>query len=270
MGLHIKSPGDAPGVYPIVKRGEGLKHLSFTIIELGGALRTHEWETGEEEQSLDSYAGPVRVEVENSSGKWSAEIGARRTLKETGPMIYLPAGSKAKISRLDERARVTAAGAAGKTGASPRLIAGSEIMVTPTGKNNFARTVCTHIADNVDAVHLICGETVSQPGGWTSSPPHKHDRFTAAGEVPMEEVYYFLFEPNQGFGFIRVYTGADDPEPFDHAFVVEHGDTVLIPRGYHPVVACPGYTLNYTWVLAGEGRAYGTWSDDPRHTWIKD
>jgi 5-deoxy-glucuronate isomerase len=50
---------------------------------------------------------------------------------------------------------------------------------------------------------------------------------------------------------------------------VEHGDTVLIPRGYHPVVACPGYALNYTWVLAGEGRTYGAWSDDPKHSWIK-
>ena len=86
----------------------------------------------------------------------------------------------------------------------------------------------------------------------------------------MEEVYYFQIEPKQGFGFMRVYTDPSDPQPFDHAYAVEHGDTVLIPRGYHPVVACPGYTLNYTWVLAGEGRTYGAWSDDPRHAWIKN
>ena len=64
-------------------------------------------------------------------------------------------------------------------------------------------------------------------------------------------------------------TDPADPEPFDQAYPVEHGDTVLIPRGYHPVVACPGYSLNYTWVLAGEGRTYGAWSDDPKHAWIK-
>jgi 5-deoxy-glucuronate isomerase len=85
----------------------------------------------------------------------------------------------------------------------------------------------------------------------------------------MEEVYYFQVEPKQGFGFMRVYSDPADPDPFDRAYAVEHGDTVLIPRGYHPVVACPGYTLNYTWVLAGEGRTYGAWSDDPRHAWIK-
>jgi 5-deoxy-glucuronate isomerase len=86
----------------------------------------------------------------------------------------------------------------------------------------------------------------------------------------MEEVYYFQTEPEQGFGFMRVYTHADDPDPFDVAYPVRHGDTVLIPRGYHPVAACPGYTLNYTWVLAGEGRTYGAWRDDPSHAWIRE
>ncbi len=86
----------------------------------------------------------------------------------------------------------------------------------------------------------------------------------------MEEVYFFQVEPRGGFGFIRVYTDPGDPLPFDCAYAVEDGDTVLIPRGYHPVVAFPGYTLNYTWALAGEGRTYGAWSEDPRHAWIKD
>jgi len=34
--LQIKSPLRGPGVYPIVRRGQGLKHLSFTVVELGG------------------------------------------------------------------------------------------------------------------------------------------------------------------------------------------------------------------------------------------
>jgi len=86
----------------------------------------------------------------------------------------------------------------------------------------------------------------------------------------MEEVYYFQLEPRQGFGFMRVYTDPSDENPFDYSYAVEHGDTVLIPRGYHPVAACPGYSLNYTWVLAGEGRTYGAWADDPKHAWIRN
>jgi 5-deoxy-glucuronate isomerase len=265
MQLHIKSPGDAPGAYPIVERGKGLKHLSFTVVQLSGPLKEHSFESGEEELSLDFYTGPVRVEIDG----WSAEIGPRASIREPGPMVYVPAGSRVKLVRLDGEARITLAGALGKPGAKPVLIGRSEIVRNSVGKDNWTRTVYTHIANNVDAAHLIAGETVNQPGGWSSCPPHKHDRFAPPSEVPMEEVYYFQVEPKQGFGFMRVYSYPSDPNPFDNAYAVEHGDTVLIPRGYHPVVACPGYALNYTWVLAGEGRTYGAWSDDPKHAWIK-
>jgi len=56
---------------------------------------------------------------------------------------------------------------------------------------------------------------------------------------------------------------------FDEVYVVENNDTVVIPRGYHPVVAAPGYQLYYLWVLAGEERNYGAWSDDPKHRWLR-
>jgi 5-deoxy-glucuronate isomerase len=269
MNLHIKSPGEKPGVYPIVERGKGLKYLSFTIVELGGSLREHSFESGAEELSLDFYTGPVHVEVESAQGQWCADIAARPSIRSAHPMVYVPAGAKVKLSAGNGSARVTVAGAAGKPGMSPVLVTGEQAIAKNVGKDNWTRSVVTHIADNIDAAHLICGETINRPGGWSSCPPHKHDRFAPPSEVPMEEVYYFQIEPKQGFGFMRVYTDPADPEPFDHAYPVEHGDTVLIPRGYHPVVACPGYALNYTWVLAGEGRTYGAWSDDPKHSWIK-
>ena len=270
MSFHLKSPGEQPGVYPLVKRGKDLRYLSFTVVELGGSLREHAFECGQEEVSLDFYTGPVRVEVESASGPWSIEVPPRESIADPAPMVYVPSDSKVRISALNGGARITIAGAEGKPGLAPACISGSQIASKTVGKQNWTRTVFTHIADNVPANRLICGETVNRPGGWSSCPPHKHDRFNAPSEVPMEEVYYFQLEPKQGFGFMRVYTDPSDPEPFDNAYAVEHGDTVLVPRGYHPVAACPGYTLNYTWILAGEGRTYGAWSDDPRHAWIKN
>lgn len=278
MKLHIKSPGEAPGIYPIAKRGEDLKFLSFTLIQLGGHLSQHTLESGEEELSLDFYSGPVRVEVQGAGDQWSTDIGARASIRDAGAMVYVPAGCKIKLTKLNGDARITVAGAQGtpvtqskpRPGGKPVLISPGEAIQNSVGKDNWSRTVYTHIADNIDAAHLIAGETINRPGGWSSCPPHKHDRFAPPAEVPMEEVYYFQVEPRQGFGFMRVYTDPADADGFDNAYAVEHGDTVLIPRGYHPVVACPGYALNYTWVLAGEGRTYGAWSDDPRHAWIKN
>jgi 5-deoxy-glucuronate isomerase len=267
--LHLKSPLGQPGAYPIVSRGRELKHLSFAVVELGGNFKEYATESGDEELAVDFYPGAVRVEVESPAGGLARETRTRRSLKEAGEMLYVPAGSKLKLTLRSERARVGIAGAAGKPGAKPVYISHDQVVTKQVGKQNWRRTVHTHIADNVDAAHLIVGETVNEPGGWSSSPPHKHDRHRPPSEVPMEEVYFFQVEPAGGFGFMRVYTDPADRDPFDCAFTVEDGDTVLIPRGYHPVVAFPGYTLNYTWALAGEGRTYGAWSDDPKHAWIK-
>lgn len=269
MSLHIKSPGISPGVYPIVTRGKELKHLSFTIVQLGDGFHEHSFHTGAEEVALDFYTGPVHVEVAAPTGGWSTDIPLRRSIQHPHPMVYIPALSHVRLVALEGPARITVSGALGKSGPEPTLIAGDAIVARTVGKDSFMRTVFTHIADNVDAAHLICGETLNQPGCWSSCPPHKHDQFNEPYETPMEEIYYFQIEPSQGFGFMRVYTNPDDPDPFDEAYPVEHGDTVLIPRGYHPVVACPGYALNYTWVLAGEGRKYGAWTEDPRHSWIR-
>lgn len=267
--LHIKSPGSEPGIYPVLRRGEGLKHLSFTICELGGALREHTFDSGPEELSVYSYTGPYEITAEGEWGRWSAQVAARPSIGKPHPMAYIPQNARVTLKALNGPARITVAGALGKPGVQPVLVEGAAIAEKAVGKDNWSRSVYTHIADNVPAAHLICGETVNRPGGWSSCPPHKHDAY-GPGEVPMEEVYYFQLAPEQGFGFMRLYTAPGADDPFDLAYPVEHGDTVLIPRGYHPVAACPGYTLNYQWILAGEGRTYGAWADDPRHAWIKD
>ncbi len=269
MNLHIKSPGEKPGVYPIIEKGKQLKFLSFTIVELGGKLKEYAFESGDDELSLDFYTGAAAVEVTSESSRWREETVPRRSIQDTGPMIYVPAGSKVRVAALQDSARLTISASPGRRGLEPLMVCAEEASRMSVGAENWNRTVYTFISGNVDAEHLIAGETISQPGGWTSCPPHKHDRLEEENsEVPLEEIYYFQVQPKQGFGFMRVYTGTDDPLPFDFSYAVQHGDTVAIPRGYHPVVACPGYTLNYTWVMAGERRIYGAWTNDPLHAWI--
>src|SRR4030095_1951918 len=101
MNLHLKSPGEKPGVYPLAKRGKDLKYLSFAIVELGGSLREHTFETDDEEVSLDFYTGPVEVQVEGPAGRWSATIPARKSIAELAPMVYAPAGSKVTVKVLN-------------------------------------------------------------------------------------------------------------------------------------------------------------------------
>jgi len=77
-------------------------------------------------------------------------------------------------------------------------------------------------------------------------------------------LYYFKVDPPQGFGFQRVYT---DDRSLDEAYVIENDTFVMIPRGYHPVSAAPGYRIYYLWVLAG-GSLEMAPRDDPDHQWV--
>jgi 5-deoxy-glucuronate isomerase len=152
----------------------------------------------------------------------------------------------------------------------PMLLSGPAVTAKQVGRDNWQRIVYSALAENVPAERLLAGETLNPPGNWSSYPPHKHDRSNPPHEAILEEVYFFRTRPVQGFGLMWTYTAASDPEGFSTVFVIEDGDTVLLPKGYHPVVAAPGYQLHYTWVLAGEERRYGAWADDPRHSWVKN
>lgn len=271
MSFLLKSPLKGPGVYPIVTRGEQLRHLSFTVVELGGGLTATELSSGDEELAVDVYSGSIEYEIDSPIGTLSGKTRERGSLTETPEMLYIPASSKLDMKLVGgESARIGVFGALGKGGVAPLFIPQAEAMINKVGKDNFHRTVATSIADNVDAAHLIVGETLNEPGAWSSCPPHKHDENNPPGEVPMEEVYFFQTEPKGGFGFMRLYTHEGAAEPFDQSYAVEDGDTVVIPRGYHPVASLPGYRLHYTWALAGDGRTYGAWADDPRYAWIKE
>jgi 5-deoxy-glucuronate isomerase len=67
-----------------------------------------------------------------------------------------------------------------------------------------------------------------------------------------------------------VYDPPKRKDGLDEAFVIQDGDTIIIPHGYHPVVAAPGYQLYYLFALAGRERHHGTWSDDPAHQWVRE
>ncbi|HEY7105282.1 MAG TPA: 5-deoxy-glucuronate isomerase [Acidimicrobiia bacterium] len=145
---------------------------------------------------------------------------------------------------------------------APVVVDPSMVSVQTRGRAEWEREVHDVVVDQVPARHLMVGETFNIAGGWSSFPPHKHDG--ADGEPELEEAYTFSFDPPEGFGFQAV-EQAGDPA----AFVVRDGDTVGIPRGYHPVCAAPGYRLSYCWVLSGPVRRLEM-VEDPRYTWLHD
>jgi len=185
--------------------------------------------------------------------------------ERAGDAAYVPPGEALEfVARRDAVIAVAAAQLADRPAGPARLIRPEEQAVRTAGTGNWSRSIRTILGPSDDAGRLVLGETINPPGNWSSYPPHKHDRQAPPEEVALEELYYYRFKPEGGFGVQVVY---DDRN--ERAQIVRDGDIVAIPSGYHPVVAAPGYSLYYLWVMAGEGRELAPFFD-PRHAWVQE
>jgi len=115
------------------------------------------------------------------------------------------------------------------------------------------------IGKNVEAGRIMAGVTFSEPGNWTSWPPHEH------GEM-LEEAYLYIDMPKPAWGMQFVYTNPANPELVT---VVHEDDCVVMPQGYHPNVAAPGGSINFLWMMAahreGIDRQFGAVNVQPEY-----
>jgi 5-deoxy-glucuronate isomerase len=126
-----------------------------------------------------------------------------------------------------------------------------------TGGPSAKRALNVLIGKNVQAGRIMAGVTFSEPGNWTSWPPHEHAAL-------LEEAYLYIDMPAPAFGVQLVYTDTREPEL---ATLVREGDVVLMPEGYHPNVAAPGGSINFLWMMAANredvDRQYGVVNVQP-------
>jgi 5-deoxy-glucuronate isomerase len=126
-----------------------------------------------------------------------------------------------------------------------------------TGGASNTRTVNITLGKNVEAGRILAGFTTSEPGHWTSWPPHEH-------AAMLEELYVYYDMPAPAFGVQFVYTNPEEPE---FVGVVRDGDAVIMPKGFHPNVSVPGHPINFVWLMAAhrevEDRQFGVVTVQP-------
>lgn len=255
---HIMGPPEYP-----------LKYLKVGQILLTRQYPAYEENSAADELVLIMLCGQCNVSIDGE--KPFENIGGRTSMLSGGPAaVYIPRKRKWRIRTVTDSAQLAVFRATARQDTSPAVVRPEDVKKITIGADTWERQAAMVVADNIAADRLIVGETYNLPGRWSSYPPHKHDITAPPDEAWYEEIYHYAVEPKQGFGIQRVYTAPDDPNPIDEVFVVEDGDTVALPRGYHPLVAAAGYRVGYIWALAGEERQFGAWSCDPQHAWILD
>lgn len=152
-----------------------------------------------------------------------------------------------------------------------QLVSPEMCKIEIRGGANATRQINGVLPPGFNCHRLVCVEVYTPSGNWSSYPPHKHDehRQDEQGrllEADLEEIYFYKMDNPKGYAYQRVY---NDDQSIDGLMMPGHHDAVLVPEGYHPVVAMPGYTTYYLNFLAGSAQSLAN-SDDPDYSWVKD
>jgi 5-deoxy-glucuronate isomerase len=227
-----------------------LKHLNYGRIILDGEVPRIAFATGEYEIGLICLSGKGRVAVAGESHEL-----------ERYDSIYIPRDSSVEITT--ENAVDLVECSSKVEGRYPvqvvryRDVEQNSSLKFSTGGPSAHRTVHILIGKNVEAGRILAGVTTSEPGQWTSWPPHEH-------AAMLEELYVYYDMPAPAFGVQFVYTNPDEPELIG---LVRDGDAALMPRGFHPNVSVPGYPINFVWMMAAlrevEDRQFGVVNVQP-------
>jgi len=208
-----------------------------------------------------------KITVDDNEEKFE-NIGRRETVFEKIPTdsVYI-SNDKTFNVKAETKATILLAYAPSEKQLPTKLIKAEDNTIEDRGKYSNKRHVHNILPDDDPRANsLLVVEVFTESGNWSSYPPHKHDQDNLPHESFLEEIYYHELNPNQGFVFQRVYT---EDRAIDETMTAYHQDSVIVPKGYHPVGVPDGYDSYYLNVMAGPIR---TWEfhNEADHEWILD
>jgi 5-deoxy-glucuronate isomerase len=254
-------PDNEGNVLSITPESAGWEYVGFKVYSLkqGQSLQK---ETGNQEACVVLLSG--RANISTKEKQWE-NIGKRMTVFEKIPpfSVYVSSDDNFKVDALTDL-EIAVCLAPGKGSYEARLITPEDVGVEIRGTGNMERLIHNILPEQKPADSLLVVEVYTPEGHWSSYPPHKHDQNNLPEESYLEETYYYRVNPDHGFAIQRVYT---DDLTLNETLTVNNGDAVLVPKGYHPVSAPPGYEVYYLNVMAGPIRTW-KFKNDPNHEWL--
>jgi 5-deoxy-glucuronate isomerase len=227
------------------------------------------FKTGDHELALVALGGSFNVESDR--GRWK-DVGGRPNVFAGLPhAIYLPRHTSLKVSS-PAGCELAAALAPTNQDFPPRLVTPRDVWVEIRGGDHATRQINSILPPGFPCARLVVVEVYTPGGNWSSYPPHKHDVHRTGPlneivEADLDEIYYYRFDRREGYALQRIYSDPESPlrragYPIDATLMARENEVVLVPEGYHPVSAPPGYTAYYLNVLAGSAQSLAA-TDDP-------
>ncbi|MBE0659983.1 MAG: 5-deoxy-glucuronate isomerase [Bryobacteraceae bacterium] len=239
----------------------GYEYLSFQNSKLASGARLS-GASGANELAIVMLGGVCSVA--SSAGNFE-QVGGRADVFSGLPhTLYLPIGTEFTITATTD-CDVALCYCKAAHSHPAQLVTPDDVVVEIRGGGNATRQINHLIRPGFAAHRILICEVYTPGGNWSSYPPHKHDVHNPPAEVDLEEIYYYRVNRPEGYAIQRVYT---PDRSLDETVTVHDGEMVLIPEGYHPVVAAHGYDVYYLNALAGSAHSMAA-ADDPDYAWVR-
>lgn len=268
--LLAKSLSDK-GVYQNVSSDDaGWKYLNFQARTM---ISGEKWvgETGNNEYLFVLLGG--NFSAETSVGKWETTNGRKDVFSGLPHGLYLPKHTKFEITPVGNLLDMACSWCSAEDDFPAQFITPADVLnmgIEYRGGDNASRQINRLLPPGSRCNRLVCVEVYTPSGNWSSFPAHKHDERKTDPETgklleaDLEEIYFYKIDKPQGFAIQKIY---NDDRSLNEIAEARNNDLVLVPEGYHPVIAGHGYNVYYLNFLAGSDQSLAS-SDDPDHKWI--
>ena len=267
--LLMKSSQAKEGIYQeILAEDAGWEFLNFNarILKKGQVWKGF---TGENEYGIILLSGDYSVKTDQ--GNWKTKNGRKHVFDGSAHTLYLSRNTEFELTAESEVLDIALGWCETTEDHPAQFKEPTKSVIEIRGGDNATRQINSLIEPGFDCQHLVSVEVYTPSGNWSSFPAHKHDERILDNdgnliEARLEETYFYKTDKPQGYAIQQIYTG---DRSLDEIAVARNNDVVMVPKGYHPVVAGHGYNIYYLNFLTGSDQSLAN-TNDPDHEWIYD
>lgn len=267
--LLMKSSQAKEGIYQeILAEDAGWEFLNFNarILKKGQVWKGF---TGENEYGIILLSGDYSVKTDQ--GNWKTKNGRKHVFDGIAHTLYLSRNTEFELTAESEILDIALGWCETTEDHPAQFKEPTESVIEIRGGDNATRQINSLIEPGFDCQRLVSVEVYTPSGNWSSFPAHKHDERILDNdgnliEARLEETYFYKTDKPQGYAIQQIYTS---DRSLDEIAVARNNDVVMVPKGYHPVVAGHGYNIYYLNFLTGSDQSLAN-TNDPDHEWIYD